>query len=143
MDYTKVAARMLLDRQYHKTVLKVPDDFGIAKGCVSKEMALSGCELFRVSKFVNIAIFLFLPYTEIRCCICLCITNNDCMYKSEVVADTVPKQRWKIMLNLPFSCSVGSSTCAMVTSCFTFFLIIFPRQKISFGTFSVIICYNI
>ena len=36
MDYNKVAASLLLDKQYHKTVLKVPDAFGLSKSAVSK-----------------------------------------------------------------------------------------------------------
>ena len=37
-----------LDRQYHKTVLKVPDCFAIEKDALTKEMFNPNCELFKV-----------------------------------------------------------------------------------------------
>ena len=49
MDYKKVAASLLLDKQYCKTVLKVPDAFGLSKGTVSKQMEMMGRQLFEVN----------------------------------------------------------------------------------------------
>ena len=49
MDYKKVAASLLLDKQYHRTVPKVPDTFGLSKGAVSKQMEMMGRELFEVN----------------------------------------------------------------------------------------------
>ena len=40
-----------LDRQYHKTVLKVPDSLGLVKGAVLREMDLTQRELFEVNNF--------------------------------------------------------------------------------------------
>ena len=41
-----------LDRQYHKTVLKVPDTLGLVKGAVSREMYLTQRDLFEVKFFL-------------------------------------------------------------------------------------------
>ena len=49
--YKHIAASILLDKQYHKTVLKVPDVFGLPKGAISKQMQMTGRELFEVNFF--------------------------------------------------------------------------------------------
>ena len=41
-----------LDRQYHKTVLKVPDTLALVKGAVLREMYLTQHELFEVKIFL-------------------------------------------------------------------------------------------
>ena len=38
-----------LDQEYHDTVLKVPDCFGVAKGAVTLQMEKAGRDLFNVS----------------------------------------------------------------------------------------------
>ena len=47
-QYKRIAASILLDKQYHKTVLKGPDIFGLPKGAISKQMQMTGRELFEV-----------------------------------------------------------------------------------------------
>ena len=37
------------DKQYHKTVLKVPDSLGIAQGAITREMLMTQRELFQVT----------------------------------------------------------------------------------------------
>ena len=65
MDYEQLAASILLDRQYHRTVLKVPDAFRLSKGVESKQMQLTGHELFQVV----LPIFSFSSICNIKCCI--------------------------------------------------------------------------
>ena len=38
-----------LTAEYHETVLKVPDCFGVAKGAVTQQMEKAGRDLFNVS----------------------------------------------------------------------------------------------
>ena len=41
-----------LDKEYHDTVLKVPDCFGVVKGGITKHKLLTGRDLFCVSNLI-------------------------------------------------------------------------------------------
>ena len=51
---TRLQRRWELDSQYPETVLKVPDTLGLAKGAISKEMHLTGREIFKVTIYLSL-----------------------------------------------------------------------------------------
>ena len=55
-QYRRIAASILLDKQYHKLALKVPDVFGLPKGAISKQMQMTSHELFEVI-FLSISLW--------------------------------------------------------------------------------------
>ena len=48
MGTKTVRSRSALEKEYKKTVLKVPDCFAVSKGCVTHEMLRTKHELFEV-----------------------------------------------------------------------------------------------